>query len=322
MKKFFKISLISFLLILSVLLILFGGRIPLYYNVFKKYIVYKDSVNSTSFDNITLDHNNAKEIIYKSTNNVPLTLDLYEPKKIISKGSPVILFVHGGSWAYGDKTLPTVFSPLLDSFREEGYTIISLEYQLLDKSLNFNKQVSDIKDSIRWINKNKELYNFNADEVGIIGVSAGAHLSLLASYSNTNDFLDDKELSKFPCKVKYLIDFFGPTDLSTLNTKIAPEMMNSAILSMNNKEDFMAKYSPINYVKEDLPKTLIVHSKNDTMVPYSNSLSLYNKNKNFNNSVELLTLENIDHDLSNLTADASKQIAIKTLNFLVKNSPF
>lgn len=321
MKKFFKISLVSLILTLIVLLIIFGGRISLYYSIFKNYNMDQDIINSTSFDNSILNSNDAKEIIYKTNNNISLTLDLYEPNKIISKGSPVILYVHGGSWVYGDKSLPPIFTPLLDSFRQEGYSIISVEYELLDESLDFNKQVSDIKDSIRWINKNKDLYNFNTDEIGIIGVSAGAHLSLLASYSDNNDFVDDEELSKFPSNIKYIIDFFGPTDLSTLDTSIAPEVMNTHIYPMDNKKEFLAKHSPINYVKENLPSTLIVHSENDIMVPYSNSLSLYNESKKFNNSVELLNVENIEHDLSNLTYENSKKIAIKVLNFIVNNSP-
>lgn len=322
MKKFFKISLIFLITIIIIMFVLFYGRISLFYNIFKDYTTNKDLVNSTSFDSATLDHANAKEIIYKSNNNIPQALDLYQPNKRISKGSPVILYVHGGSWAYGDKTLPQVFTPILDSFRDEGYTIISIEYELLDKSLDFSKQVSDIKDSIRWMNKNKDLYNFNTDEIGVIGVSAGAHLSLLASYSESNDFLGDEELSKFPCKIKYIVDFFGPTDLSTLNAEIAPNMMNLDLSSIPNKKDFLDKYSPINYVKENLPKTLIIHSKNDVLVPYSNSQSLYTKSKKLNNSVELVNIENIDHDLSNLTLENAKKIAQKTLTFIINNSPF
>ena len=45
----------------------------------KNIIIDKDIVNSTSFNNTSLKPNDAKEIIYKTTNNIPLTLDLYEP---------------------------------------------------------------------------------------------------------------------------------------------------------------------------------------------------------------------------------------------------
>ena len=87
MKKFVRISLISFLSILIVLLILFGGKISIYYNIFKKYNIDGDIVNSASFDTNTLKPTDAKEIVYKSTNNIPLSLDLYEPNKTISKGN-------------------------------------------------------------------------------------------------------------------------------------------------------------------------------------------------------------------------------------------
>ncbi|PRR81150.1 alpha/beta hydrolase [Clostridium vincentii] len=321
MKKIFKLSMLTFALMLILLSILFSGRISIYYKVFKKYSNYTGTVTSASFQKKSLEASDAQEIIYKSTNNTPLTLDLYKPDKMISQGSPVLIFVHGGSWAYGDKSLPPIFNPLLEALCEEGYSIISVEYELLDESLDFDKQISDIKDSIRWVNKNKDLYNFNAEEIGVIGVSAGAHLSLLSAYSDSNDFVDDEELAKFPCDIKYLIDFSGPTDLSTLDTSIAPEMMTSRIKAMSNKDEFMAKYSPIYFVKEGLPKTLIIHSEDDTMVPYINSLALYSKSKDFNNSVDFLTVQDTDHDLSNLTEENSQKIALRILTFIVNNFP-
>jgi len=33
---------------------------------------------------------------------------------------------------------------------------------------NFNKQVADVKDTIRWIYKNKSNYNLNPNEIGVI----------------------------------------------------------------------------------------------------------------------------------------------------------
>ena len=53
----------------------------------------------------------------------------------------------------------------------------------MEDEVIFYKQVSDIKDTVRWINKNRDIYNFDAENVGIIGVSSGAHLAMMAAYS-------------------------------------------------------------------------------------------------------------------------------------------
>lgn len=326
MKKWLK-TISAFLIVLIISLgFIYRNKISLLHDIYKNYsennVIDINNISpDTKFDTIESDSDAEMNIQFKNTNNKPLTLDLYKAKKSLSSGSPVIIYVHGGSWAYGDKGIPSMLSPLLDSFRNEGYSILSISYELLDSNVNFYKQVSDVKDSIRWVYKNKNIYNFNTDEIGLIGISAGAHLSLLASYSDNNDFVDDLELSKYKSEVKYVVDFFGPTDLNTLDVTMASKELNISLDSIKDKDNLFYKYSPINYIKENLPNTLIIHSKKDSLVPYDNSLELYNKSKEKHNHVSLVTLEDMDHDLSNLSHEDSKKLAYKTLFFIMHNSP-
>lgn len=327
MKKFFKyIFLILIIFILSFGFI-FRNRISLYFNVIKTIAQLKDNFSSlptnSDFLNTTIasDSFTTKNIEYKNTNGVPLTLDIYGPHTQPKNGSPIIMYIHGGSWIYGNKDLPAPLTPLLNSFREQGYSIISVDYELLSNDINFEKQVSDVKDAIRWVSKNKDEYNFNTDEIGLIGVSSGAHLSLMAGYTDNSEFIDEKELSSYPCDVKYILDFFGPTDLSTLDINSAGSEFDNLLSQINNKSSIIDKYSPINYLKKGLPSTLIVHSESDTLVPYSNSLDLYEKSYSLGNKVKLVTAKELNHDLSNLNAEDAGLIAINVLNFLVKNSP-
>ena len=326
MKKFFKIILITFLVLItltSVVFFTFKGKINLCINIAKKYSSLKNNpsslYNSSNLD--AMDSMDYKDVIYKKTNGTTQTLDIYRAKKNLPKGSPVILYVHGGSWAYGDKTIPKVIAPLLDSFREEGITVISTSYELMSGKQTFKKQISDVKDTIRWIHKNKDIYSFNTDEIGIFGTSSGAQLSLIAAYSNDSDFKDDETLANYPSNVKYIIDFFGPTNLKTLNLSLASWDLKKVLNATENKEKILDKYSPINYVKKDLPKTLIVHSKLDKIVPYENSVQLYEKSKNLGNNVKLLTLEKSGHDLSDINKDDVKSLAFEILKFIILNSP-
>lgn len=326
MKKFIKYFFIIILISIISFGFIFRNKISLYIAIGKKYLDVKNQIeasngNSTLFDISPMNEDEFKSVEYKNTNNTPLYLDVYGPKKELKKGSPVILYVHGGSWAYGDKNIPAFLSPLLDAFREEGYTIVSVSYELMRNSINFDKQASDVKDSIRWIYKNKDEYNFNTDEIGVIGISAGAHLSMLASYSNNDEFIGDPYLANYNSKVKYILDFFGPTDLSTLDITNVNYDLGVALSNTKNHNYVIEKFSPINYIKEDLPKTLIVHSKSDNLVPFENSQKLYNELEKTTNKVDLITINDAGHDLTNLSFEDAKNVSLNILKFIINNSP-
>ncbi len=326
MKKFFKVLGITLLLItlsLGIFAFLIRDKIKLTINILNKYSEFVEENNLLAGSEISINVESKKdyeEVEYKNTNGVPLTLDIFNAKKELRNGSPVIIYVHGGSWVYGNKEIPNAISPLLDAFREEGYTIISTSYELMRGEENFNKQISDVKDTIRWVYKNKEKYNFNVNKIGIIGASSGAHLSLMAAYSSEDEFVDDEELKDYPSKVKYLIDFFGPTDLNTLDMNDVNWDLEQIINSVgDSREEVLDKYSPINYVDEREPNTLIIHSRKDNIVPYENAETLYEELINKNNKASIITLEGATHDFSEFDMEEIVAVGTKMLEFIVRN---
>lgn len=327
MKKLFKILgsiLLIGVIISGVCIYIFRGQIKFYLNSVDYFFDFKNNPPAIeSFNDFTKDY---KEIKYKEVNGKPLSLHMYEGKKQLKYGAPVILYVHGGSWIYGTNEIPTYLSPVLDAFRNEGYTIISVDYRK-ENIIDFEGQIADIKDAIRFIHKKEDIYGLNAEEIGVIGASAGAHLSLIATYSEDADFRDDKELSKYPATVKYIVDLFGPTDLKTLDIQGGSWDLNRAIEERAKKldknqtiEGYMEKYSPINYVKKEMPKTLIVHGREDELVPYKNSEDIYLKLKEKKNKANLITVENTGHDLKNINSNDILDVGLKILNFILFNT--
>ena len=326
MKKFFKVLSIILLLTIfigGIFLFSIKDKITLTVNILKKYSEFIDenNISKENIDSIDLESNkDYKEVEYKNTNGVPLTLDIFEAKKVLKKGSPVLLYVHGGSWVYGNKEIPEAISPLLDAFREEGFVIISTSYELMRGEENFNKQICDVKDTIRWIYKNKEEYNFNTDKIGVIGASSGALLSLMAAYSGDSDFIDGDVLKNYPSDVEFLIDFFGPTDLNTLDMNNVNWDLQQIIDSVGNeKEEILNKYSPINYIDNKEPNTLIIHSKKDSIVPYDNAEILYNKLIEKENNATIITLEGASHDFSEFDINEVVEVGTKMLKFVIQN---
>lgn len=309
----------------SILLIFFISvnldSIKFYYHITKEIIKLNSNlaVIASNFYTEPVSEVSYKDIIYKSRDNIDLTLDIYTSKKNRKNGSPVIIYVFGDSWMYGNKNLPSELSPIIETLREEGFTIISTSYELLKTDAIFDKQISDIKDTIRWIYKNKDVYNFDTNNIGIVSPSAGSQLSMIAAFSDNDMFIGDLSLSEYSSDISYVVDLFGPSELSKINISLAPNEVAEKFASYDI-DAINNLYSPINYIKEDLPNTLIIHSMVDTIVPYNSSLKLFNEAKKKKNNFELLSLNTCTHYLENLSTKEAITLYFKILSFIYTNS--
>ena len=142
----------------------------------------------------------------------------------------------------------------------------------------------------------------------------------MAAYSDNNDFIDDEELSNYPSKVKYLIDFFGPTNLNTLDMDNVNWDLEQIINSVgDNKNEVLSTYSPINYIDKNEPNTLIIHSRKDSIVPYENAEILYDELVDNNNKVNIITLEGATHDFSEFDMEEVISVGMKMIEFITEN---
>ncbi|SUY48404.1 lipase [Clostridium putrefaciens] len=264
------------------------------------------------------------DIPYKVLEKEDLTLDFYSPSKSNKTAWPLIIYIHGGSWAFGDKSIDEGFIPILNKLKEKGYAIASINYRLSSSSSNFPSPVEDCKDAIRWFYKNKDIYNIDTDNIGLLGVSSGAHLALLTSYSNETEFIGDEGLSSYKSNIKYVIDYSGPTSFDINDIESSDETSISIIknlLGENNiyKEDLLNLASPINYINPNSTPTLIIHGEKDTTVPIDQSIKLYEKGLDAGMDIKLLKVANGDHSLSNIDYIDMIKVATETLRFIEKN---
>ncbi|WP_051652392.1 alpha/beta hydrolase [Clostridium algidicarnis] len=264
------------------------------------------------------------DISYKVLEKEELTLDFYAPSKSNKTTWPLIIYIHGGSWAFGDKSIDDSFIPILNKLKEKGYAIASINYRLSSSDSSFPSPVEDCKDAIRWFYKNKDIYNIDTDNIGLLGVSSGAHLALLSSYSNENDFIGDESLSSYKSNIKYVIDYSGPTNFDINDIRSSDETSMSIIknlLGEDNiyKEDLLNLASPINYIDSNSTPTLIIHGEKDSTVPINQSIKLYEKGIDAGMNINLLKVDNGDHSLSNIDYIDMIKIATETLRFIEKN---
>ena len=324
MKKVLKVLSIfitSILLTTLLIILYFKDSLSIAYNV---YIELKNSNKSIETlgeltDYYVTNSMDIRGLKYKESESNDVFLDIYR-SEIEDKPSPIILYVHGGSWIYGDNGIPIGLEPIIKSFNKKGYTIISVSYELLKEDTPIENPIKDVKDAIRWIYKNKDTYNFDTENIGILGISSGAHLGLMASYSKDDDFIGDTNLSKYPSKVSYIIDVFGPTDLSSLDISSVGSEYKDEIEDLLKSTISLNNYSPINYISKSSPSTLIIHSKTDEIVPYENAKNLYIELINKDVNTKLLTLNSGSHYFSGYSKSEISALVFEVLKFLDLNN--
>jgi acetyl esterase/lipase len=228
-----------------------------------------------------------------------LKLDMYRPKNSAKEKLPVVIFLHGGAWAHGDKVIApdNYIEQTILKLTEKNYAVLSVNYRLVSDEVHFPGPIEDSKDAVRWVRKNADQYGFDAENIGYWGVSAGAHLSLLSAYTPDTEFVGDQELSIYSGKVNYVVDNFGPTDMNRLlhtrapkpllfivgliskkiidiRTKIAKGMTGYDVNTERKKVIEACKtISPLYYTQNAIP-TLILHGNKDKIAPIRHSKRL------------------------------------------------
>ncbi len=99
-------------------------------------------------------------------------LDVYYPEGT-DKKLPVIIDVHGGGWAYGDKELNKIYCLTL---AKKGYTVFNMSYRLYPE-VNAKQQLEDVAAALSWIRNNMSSYPCDENNVYLTGDSAGGMLA-------------------------------------------------------------------------------------------------------------------------------------------------
>ena len=100
-------------------------------------------------------------------------LDVY-PRAGLTK-APVLLFVHGGAWAVGDKG---GVNELPAYAERHGFLLMSAGYRLTPQ-VDAGGEAQDIAAAFAWAKANAARYGGDPDHIVLMGHSSGAHLVVL-----------------------------------------------------------------------------------------------------------------------------------------------
>ena len=150
------------------------------------------SVSSSTYKKVTLP--------YKQVSGVDanlLSLDIYH-FETTGATKPVVIYVHGGAWAIGDKA--NSITNKTNLFSSLGYVFVSVNYRLSPSAassdpnrIQFPTHNEDVADAVKWVYDNVASYGGDKQKMVLLGHSAGAHLVSLTGTSA--QFLPAKGIS-------------------------------------------------------------------------------------------------------------------------------
>ena len=212
-----------------------------------------------------------QEIAYEPPAGVPpdmAKLDLYRLDD--NKPRPLVLLVHGGSWASGDKAgFTTKFVPW---WVQQGYVVAPVNFRLASKFRAFPvvkpiDQAEDIAAALAWLLTNAKKYQVATDKVVVLGYSSGAHLAALLGTDER--FLRQQGVDE--SKLTAVISL----DVHAYDVPYALDLMKGSVVENNipiiqhlfgNTAQQQLTSSPIHYLDGWAAKALIVSVGKDPAV--------------------------------------------------------
>ncbi len=144
-----------------------------------------------------------QNLVYgRSSSGLPLTEDVYSPKKR-TKPAPVVIVIHGGGFTSGDKQGTAAYAAALAAV---GFVAVNVNYSLT--SPGYPEQVKEIQHAIKWNVARAGEIGGDPHRVGILGFSAGGYLGAMASLLNNEQQAQ---------RVDAVVTLSAPLDLPALD---------------------------------------------------------------------------------------------------------
>ena len=199
-------------------------------------------------------------------------LDVYTPAEV-GRPLPVIVFFHGGHWRSGDKAR---YRFAADALVAQGYAVVVPNYRLWPE-VGFPGFVEDGAAAVAWVHANIADYGGDADELFLMGHSAGAHIAALIA-------LDPRYLQAAGGSERWIdgmIGLAGPYERLAEEVFGAPSALSAA--------------RPVNFVHPGQPPLLLLHGRDDETVPVRNSVRLATAAREAGARTEFYVYDGIGH---------------------------
>lgn len=239
-------------------------------------------------------------IVFASPDGVELKLNTYRP---LTRGKyPGIIVIYGGAWRHGT---PNSYERFNRYMAARDYAVIAIDYRHAPK-YRFPAQLEDVNTALSYIRERAEDFEVDCDRLALFGRSAGAHLAMLAAYSSE------------AIGIKAVVNYYGPTNLPEgYHDPPVPdpidiqEVLKDFLGGTPETEPVLYQQaSPLNYVKSNLPPSLLVYPGRDHLVQAKYGRQLYDKFQKTDSLAVLLEILWAEHAFDAIFTGVGNQLAL------------
>lgn len=233
-----------------------------------------------------------KNICYQKSEGDKCYMDVAYRKN--GKKKPLMLCVHGGSWKSGSKETMNNF---LYTFSDYGYVVASIDYDVLPDA-TIVEQEECIEKALEYIIRKANIYEIDSQKIILLGSSSGAQLVLRF----TEEVVENQTNYNF--HINSVVDLFAPADLNyylevNAMSEDAKEQLAVSIDGKTNSDIVteLKKIDVMQNVSKKLPSILILHGREDTVVPISISETFYKRLQEEGVSSKFVAISEMKHEI-------------------------
>lgn len=233
-----------------------------------------------------------KDVQYCSTTNPRQSLDIFLPPSVAP--TPLVIFIHGGGWTYGDKK-SKVLSYYGEPLLKQGIAVASINYRLHPEG-DYPDSYQDISCALDYLKAHASNFNISSEKWGIMGDSAGAEL---AAYSMQ---------SRPEMPIQSFVGLYGPYDLGLQLTRTPKKDVDAANFTDSHDPVFATSISPIALPVKSSASYLLIHGQKDTIVPAEQSQKYHAYLKSGGANSRLILIPNSGHYVSPIGSPTRTEI--------------
>ncbi|HSH92941.1 MAG TPA: alpha/beta hydrolase [Roseimicrobium sp.] len=190
-----------------------------------------------------------------------VTVVIYSPKK--AGTYPAVLDIHGGGWSARQVEAD---KPMMERIAKRGFVTALVSYRLSTEA-KYPAALHDSKAAVRYLRANAKKFQIDPDRIGVMGGSAGGHLSgLLAMTTGKPEFDGPGPNPKVSSAVKACIVMAATQDLVASSQKgISTNSIAFFGASYADNPEIYKQASPITHVRAGVPPTIFIEGERDTL---------------------------------------------------------
>lgn len=236
------------------------------------------------------------DLVYRTEGGREVRLDLYLPDRPAPHGGrPAVIAIHGGGWRGGSKS---DMKGMATQLAEHGYVVAAIDYRLSrPRRPSWPTNFEDCREAVRWLRRHATDYQVDPNRLVALGVSAGGHLAALLG-TNPDSTLDSSSSTETSARVQAVVDFYGPIDLEgKLTSRPLPATPVGLMLGPGRAafQNRARAASPLTHLSAEAPPMLLIHGRDDELVPLEQSQTLAAALERVGIRHQLIEVDNATH---------------------------